>query len=781
MVIGIVKDSNQVSLQYATATLYKPGQLEQPIKTTYTNDKGSFQIAGLDTGSYTVIISHTGFEEISKSIAVTDKDIDVGIIALKPASTDLSGVTVTAKKPLIEQTDDKIIYNVENDPASKTETAIDILRKTPFVSVDGEDNVMVNGQSNFKVLLNGRETAMFAQNVKEALKGFPGALITKIEVITSPSAKYDGEGIGGVINIITRKKVAGYNGSISSYVTSNHFKNVNTNFSAKFGKLGIALYYGANGTTNVPGKSATQTIANTPTIFTQRLLQGDRKQTYFWNFGNGEVNYELDSLNTLSAYSNINGGFNKNILDQTVTTDYQSQPSSTSYYNLHSRNEYPTTSVGSDYIRKFSSNKEKEFSIRLNGELGNSNTFTNSLQDDPATDRYILNNSLAKNRQYTIQSDYIHPLKNNRKLETGVKAVFRRASSDFESLIKYNETEDYQMNPSNTDYFKYVQDVYSIYSTYSFKLKNTTFRIGTRVEHTLVDGRFVSSNTRVDQKYTTWLPNLQSSTKLSSTYTLVLNYNKRLQRPSIWNLNPFVNNNDSLFISFGNPNLEPQTIHSLSAQVRIMKGSNFAGLTLMGSYSDNMIVQYADFNKTTGVTSTSSYNIGKEVQLSLSANITTRITAEWSLFLNGNLRYNRVRNKLIEEQVNSGFGGNANLNTTYTINKRFNVSGYVGFWQQAVSIQYSYPLYPWYGLNLGYKLFKEKLTISAGLANFLQKEMDYRVKLIDPNFQTITTSTSPYRGLAVSMSWNFGKMTENVSKKKGVTNDDLIGNGQSNN
>ena len=124
----------------------------------------------------------------------------------------LKEVVVNSQRPMVEQSDDKIVFNVEDDPTNKTETAIDILRKTPFITVDGEDNIKVNGKSNFKVLLNGRETSMFARNIKEALRGFPGALISKIEVITTPSAKYDGEGIGGLINIITKKKVVGYNG-----------------------------------------------------------------------------------------------------------------------------------------------------------------------------------------------------------------------------------------------------------------------------------------------------------------------------------------------------------------------------------------------------------------------------------------------------------------------------------------------------------------------------------------------------------------------------------------
>ena len=778
-VIGVVKDSLDKPLGYVTVSLFKKGQLEQAIKTSYTTDAGKFQFNNTDTGSYTLIFTHTGFAEQQQDFTIAEvKDVILSDIKLFKQSATLQGVVVTYRKPLVELQDDKIIFNVENDPTAKTQTAIDILRKTPFVSVDGDDNIQVNGQSNFKVLLNGRETSMFAQNVKEALKGFPGALIVKIEVITSPSAKYDGEGVGGVINIITKKKVAGYNGSINTYYSSIKWANFNANFSAKLGKVGINMFYGAGGNPSEQmGKNKTTTIPTVPSLFTKRELDGNRWMKNFWNNGNAEISYEIDSLNTLSTYGNVSGGSNKNSLEQEITTDYSTSPTTVSYYDLQSKWEYPTFSIGTDYIRKFNSSKEKEFSIRMNGEFGKANAFLNSYQDNPGTDRYIINNSYATNKQYTVQSDFIQPYSKNQKLETGVKAIFRRARSDFESLLKYDESHDYKPNPANTDKFSYDQDVYSIYGMYTFKVKKTTFRLGGRVEHTEVDGNFISSNTKVKQSYTTILPSLQSTTKLSNLLTMIVTYSKRLQRPFIWNLNPFVNNNDSLNVSFGNPGLDPQTIHSLSVQTRVTKGNTFGGVTLEGTYSGDKIMQYAVFDPATGVTRTTSMNIGKEIQLSLAVNVSTKINEDWSIFLNGNVRYNKVTNNKIAGMTNSGIGGNANLNTTYKVGKKFTATGYAGFWRSPVSIQASYPLNVWYGAGMGYKFFKEKLTVSLMAANFLKEYWDYRMEVKDPNFTTTSVTTMPYRGIALSMNWTFGKLNENVSKKKGVTNDDLLGNG----
>lgn len=362
-----------------------------------------------------------------------------------------------------------------------------------------------------------------------------------------------------------------------------------------------------------------------------------------------------------------------------------------------------------------------------------------------------------------------------------MKAIMRKASSDFESLIKSYSNEDYKQNLDNTDQFRYDQNVYSAYGTYAFKIKKTTFRLGMRMEHTEVDGDFISSSTKVKQSYTNLLPNIQATTKFNNALTMVISYSDRLQRPFIQNLNPFKNNNDALFISFGNPNLDPQIIHSLSVQTRLNKGGTFAGITFTGSYSNNMIAQYSAFNPATGVTSTTSGNIGKELAISANGNVSTKINKDWNVFINGNIRYNKVENKMLSSQKNSGFSGNANLNTSYTLKKKFTASGYAGFYRNPVSFQTRYPLNIWYGINAGYKLFKEKVTVSVGANNFFQKDRTYKLVTTDPVFQYTSQSTFPFRGLAFSLSWNFGKLTENVSKKKGVNNDDLINNGNGGN
>ncbi|HEX8334831.1 MAG TPA: outer membrane beta-barrel protein, partial [Segetibacter sp.] len=469
--IGFITDSTHKPLTYATINLLKAGQAPGTEKRTYTTNKGFFEVRA-DTGNYILTVTHTGFTDVSINTTIRTGDNKIDDIALRPANHILQNVTVVTKKPLIEQGDDKLTYNVENDPAAKSESASDILRKTPLVTVDGDGNVQVNGQSNFKILLNGRETSMFAMNVKEALKNFPGGIISKIEVITSPSAKYDAEGVGGIINIITKKKVIGYNVYLNSYYSTLTNYTENASFNIKAGKFGVSGYIGTSGSAkDIRGRNINETTPFGNAAFSKRTLTGERLGRNIGTFGNMEVIYEVDSFKTLAAYGSLSGFRSNSHLNQAIITEYGQQPSQASLFLQDNRSINPSSGFGTDFIRKFRNTPEKELTFRFSGQFSRNNGFNNSLQDNVAQDRFVSNESISKNREYTIQADFVQPLKAKQKLELGMKGILRNASSDFQSMLKYNSNESYKPNPLNTDRFNYHQEVYSAYTSYSFSFK----------------------------------------------------------------------------------------------------------------------------------------------------------------------------------------------------------------------------------------------------------------------------------------------------------------------
>jgi outer membrane receptor protein involved in Fe transport len=774
-VSGTVADSSK-PLSLVTVRIFKKNNTS-PLQTVLSKENGGYELNKPAAGNYILSFTHTGFApkqiDIEINAAAADQVIDA--VQLSRGSVNLKEVVITSRRPMVEQQDDKIILNVEDDPTNRTETAIDILRKTPFITVDGEDNIKVNGKTNFKVLLNGRETSMFARNIREALRGFPGALISKIEVITTPSAKYDGEGIGGLINIITKKKVVGYNGTLSTFSrTSDKLHNFSVNGNAKTGKVGLSVFFNQGFSDPVLQQNNNTTIPTSKDIYSRRTLDGDQYASSNWSFGNAELSYEIDSLNTLSVYTNIDSWTNKVVSDQTITTEFTSSPATVSKFNLNNKSRNPGVNVGSDFIKHFKSNKEREFSLRFLGEFGKNDASLTSFQDNPGTDRYLVNNSYAVNNQYTIQLDNIIPLTKTTRLEGGAKAILRRANSDFQSQIKYQESDPFKTNPGNTDYFKYAQDVISVYSMYTLRLKKSSFRLGARVEYTNVNGDFVTSKTQVKNDYTTFLPNLQWTNRISKVTTLVVSYMKRLQRPYIYDLNPFEFNNDSLNVSSGNPDLGPQTLHALNVQLRFGNGNTFAGINVEGSYSNNKILQYASFNPATGITKTTSLNIGQEIQSSVNVNFSTKFTPKWGFNANGSIRLIKVTNNADKSQSNTGFGSNINVSTNYRVTEKFTVSTFIGLWRDPPSIQTTPPFMLWHNVALNHKFFKDKILVSLRGVNYYEKNRSFKTVTEDRNFRNENITTNIRAGAVLAVTWNFGKLSENVSKKKGVNNDDIL-------
>ena len=765
----LVDSASAKGVPVATINFQEP---EKKISRTVLSDEnGEFQTS-LVPGKYKVLITHGSFRKKGLPLKVENQDLDMGNIQLITMVKSLTGVTVTATRPLVEQQGDRLIYNVEEDPAAKSESASDILRKTPYVNVDGEGNVQVNGQPNFKVLLNGRETALFSQNVKEALKGFPGATISRIEVITSPSAKYDAEGVGGIINIITKKKLAGYNGTINTNINNTGHRSAGMNINLKTGKLGISGMYNMMGNNSIPSSQMGVTTPVNPIAFKRREVGGERETDLFFQQGNLELSYDIDSTNTLVVYGNMGKHRNEAMNDYTINTFFANGSSDLSPYLLETEMTMPTHGFGSDFIRKYKGKPQKELSFRFNAMYNKQKSFSNSQQEIGGTDRFLLNNSEAFNKEYTLQADLIEPLNKTTRIEAGIKTILRNATSDFESQVKFSKSEPYHLDPGNTNKFTYDQNVYGGYVSLNKITKVLTARIGLRIEHTTVDGDFISTNTVVEQDYTNFIPNVMLTKQFSKTMNSNLTYTFRLGRPSIGSLNPFVNNSDSLFISYGNPDLGPQYIHMFSWQNRFFKGSKFISINTGFNFSNNVIIQNPTFNSTTGVTSITSANAGqiRELSLGFTSNLPV---GKWNLSVNSSGRLARMRNSL-QTSWSTYLAGNVSGNFSYKASTRFTISSNSGYFVPLRMPNSTAPDHYFYGMNFIYKMFKEKLSVTASATNFLKKERELLFLTENDYFLTENRNTVLFRNIGLALTFNFGKLKENVSKKKGVTNDDQV-------
>ena len=295
---GTILDSlTQKTISFATVAIFDTAKT--PLYTAFSDDNGAFKFNNLVQGKkYRIEVACIGYapkvlKEVFEETPMT--------ILLKPTTNELTALTVTAQKPVLEQKGNKLVYNAANDLTNTGATSLELLQKIPYVSVDGDDNVRVKGSDKFLIKLNGRKTGLFSNNPKEALRGFPANSILKVEITTNPSAKDDAEGATAIINIITKKRMSGYNGSLGGSYNTLHRINYNTSIEAKLDKLGLSAYYGGNQQNGFTTYSSSFQGTNLQTNPNYMLTDNKNNTSNRWQWGNVEIAYDIDSMQTVSV------------------------------------------------------------------------------------------------------------------------------------------------------------------------------------------------------------------------------------------------------------------------------------------------------------------------------------------------------------------------------------------------------------------------------------------------------------------------------------------------
>lgn len=775
-VSGILADnSDKKGIGFSTVSLIDT-LTKLPKSNTFTNEKGAFVFENIPLGIYFLAIKSVGYK-LNKSliISVTNESFKSDTIFLEKSSKDLKEVTVAAAKPLLEVETDKMIYNVENDVTLQGLMALDALKKLPFVTVDAEDNIQVKGSSNFKVLLNGKSTSIVAKNPSEALKAFPAALIKRIEVITEPSAKYDAEGTSGIINIITHKKVIGYNGNVYGNYSTRGQNNGGASLNMKWGKLGFSSYFGGN-LYNYVNQTTNDLIRinKTPGHLSTLNQHSTSNSNGFWKWGNMELAYDFDTLHTLSIYASPNGGGNKGNSSQLTeirdSAGLLTESFSTDVKNI---NKNPSFDVGMDFTKKFKDNNDHGISFSALRQTNKDNSEYTSIQNYfIIPDRDINNTNRSKNLEHTFNVDYEKPFKNKATLETGTKLILRHLVSDYKMLQRTNSDEDYVQNTSMTNTLLYYQNVGSLYSTFAFPVKQFKIKLGGRVEQTWINAKFNKDSAAITNDYMNFIPTAGISRKIKKAHTLRLNYSKRIQRPWMFYLNPYVNNQNPRSISYGNPNLLPEKTHSVTFSWNYFFKQNSLDISVSNAFTDNVITSYTVLD-TNDVSYTTYLNIAKSNTLGLNISFWGMLFGKMQLWASYRTSYVNITHKLDASRNRSGFNHSGHGNATW--NFKYGLSATLGgwVWQGAPTLQSIRPLSYNYNLAVRKAFLKKKLNVGLVANNFLQAKQSLKTITEDPTFYSVSTyNNNLFRYYSVSVSYNFGKLKENISRKKGITNDD---------
>lgn len=779
---SIIDSVSGKALSYVTIVL-QDAKTKASLKTVVSQEDGSFSITAKPETTYLLSFAFVGYG--AKSIAVdAGTNPELGKIFLLPSEKNLMDVTVTAPRPITKREIDGLSYDVSADPESPVLSALDIMRKVPLLSVDANDNIKLKGSGNYKILVNGKESALVAKNPSDVLKSMPATNIEKIEVITTPPAKYDAEGLAGIINIITKRKIGeGYNIGVNGRYNSVWGPGINVNGTYKQGKFGLSGYMGHNAFTSFPVNNG-----NTQHFFTDNstLSQtGTNKFGGHRDYAEIETSYEFDSLNLLTASIDFFKGRNEQDNPQssqlTNAMDIVQQQYSVS---SNSHNTWQGLDAGFNYQRGFKKDKNRllTLSYKYNyspGTQSTSNIFSDTINfQAPNYQQY----NKSGNKEHTIQLDYVHPFK-QLTLEAGGKAIIRNNFSDFETSNFVDSSDKYVINPNQSDNFNYKQDILSLYNSYQYKWGKWNAKAGLRLEHTTINADFVSTGSAVKQDYNNFIPSVSIQRNFEKS-SLTVGYTDRISRPGIYQLNPFVDASNPKFINTGNPALKPELNHTFELNYsRFAKGSVNIGLSYAFSQNSIQTVTYLEAidgpnHEQDTVTVTTFQNLGKNSSLGLNANVNLTIIKNLTVSLNGQISHIWLEGTYNGQLYhNDGYTGNVFMNAGYKFGSGFRFGIDAGFFSGDVNLQGMSNgfLYSSYVLSKTF-LKNKKLTLSLVANNPYSKVYTRKSYTTTPNFHQYSYNEDPYRTFAIRFNFKFGKLSSDIKRnQRGINNDDTKG------
>ncbi|QQL48625.1 outer membrane beta-barrel family protein [Mucilaginibacter ginkgonis] len=783
----VVDSARNQPLGYATIAL-QTVQAGKPVKSMLSKDNGSFEFTGLALKGYKLIIATVGFKNRTILIDSTKTSIDLGQIQMAVSTKSLNEVSVTALKPIMKQEVDRISYDVQADPESKAITALDMMRKVPMLSVDGNENIKLKGSGAYKILINGKESALMAKNPSDVLKAMPATNIEKIEVITTPPAKYDAEGLAGIINIITKKNAdQGYNGTISGRMNSIYGPGINFNGTVKQGKFGVSGYLGSN-------RQFKQTTASggTQNFFANNTtINQNGTNTFgggFNNYGDAELSYEIDSLNLLTAsFEYYGGNFNQSSTQLSSQLTGANVLTQQFFLDNNGSGRYQGLDAGINYQLGFKNKKDRLLTISYkygNSPFKQSNNILLSQQINYNLPNYTQYNE-AGNISHTFQLDYANPIKKG-SIEAGAKAILRNNFSDSKSDNQDPVTGQYIPNPVQTNYFTYHQNVYSAYSSYQLKMTNWTAKAGLRLEETHVDANFTTLGSALDRNYANLIPSVSLQRNLKSS-SLTAGFTQRIQRPGIWQLNPFIDRSNPKFISTGNPDLRPELNNTFELTYsNFKKGS--VNVTASYAFSNNAIQNVSSsqagiINGQPDIITTTTYqNLGSNRSAGLNFSTNQSIGKKITINLNGQLSHVWLRGTYNSAfYTNDGTIGNAFLNAGYKFanNYRFGIDA--GYFSGDVTLQGHSTAFIYNSFVLTKEFMDKKASISLVANNPYSKYFTFKNYTNTVDYTQYSFNENPYRTFALRFSYKFGKLNGDIKRNQhGINNDDTKGGGKSN-
>lgn len=770
-ITGLLLDSTaNKPVEFATVALLKAGKIQEGVT---ANEQGRFTFTKIVQGSYDVQISFMGYEtKTLKNVRATDgQEVELGIIKLSQSVQKLAEVTVTEQKMLFEEKSDRMVYNAEKDISIKGGDATDVLKKIPSIAVDIEGNVQLRGSSNIKVLINNKPSSIVARSLSDALKQIPADIIKQVEVITTPSAKYDAEGTAGIINIITKKNtLQGTNGSISpNFSQWNNWQNASINHRMK--NVSLSASGGFNDWKNKRSILMRRTFTAADSVLTQRQDQ--------WVTGNGRnlyanfnVDWDIDTLNRIGAGINYYNGLNTNNFDMNFVENFQSTVRQQYHRDMSRTYDWAGATVNLDYTHLFKKPKrELNFLAMYSFEGEDSDYWSNLLNRSNTI--YYREKSLntGNNQEGTFQLDFANPLDSISKLEIGAKGILRQIKSDYRISSAVDGSDRFTEIPSLANVFDYGQQVVSGYMVYSRNpKKGWGVNLGARYEYTMIQANFLNGSAAFSNNYGNVIPNISLSRSLKKDQQIRLSYTQRIQRPQYFYLNPYVDQADSKNRYGGNPYLKPELTHSIEANYSISIKQTSLNASFFLRQTNNAIENVSTVDNQ-GVQTFKFQNVAQNSAYGVNLSANTKLTKQWSVNGSLNLFYNVLESAELKTR-NADWMYRLNLNSSVDFGKGIKAQFFGFYNSDRVGLQGSFGGFGFYNVVVQKEVLKKKGTIGFGYDNPFNKTIGWANTFTGPNFNQVTDVAMYRRGWRINLKYEFGKMSGGQRQKKRISNDD---------
>lgn len=769
---------------FATVRVYDfANKMQKPLKVDVTDADGKFEVPLNRAGKYVITFSIVGKKPAVRDFVLdsSNKSRDLGKIRSSNSENMLGELVVEASRPLVKADIDKITYDMESDPDAKTNTLTEMLRKVPMVTVDGEDNIKVNGSGSFKVLVNGKPNTMMSNNPKEVFRAMPANSVKKIEVVTDPGAKYDAEGVGGVLNIITNDaKIQGYNLTVNANVDNNGASG-GAYVTAQVGKFTVSanMNYHQRFYHTTSTESMREDYNNDEFHFLSS--EGKTRNKNNFMFGSLEASYELDSLNLFTLSGNMFGGRStanamENVMMNRVNGDRRYS------YNqgTSSSSDFGSTNLGFDYQHSFK--KKDEFltvSYRLDYSPNGSKSETRygDLFEVPYSLRNQKYDNDAHTEEHTVQVDYVNPITDKHYIDFGGKYIYRRNYSDVDKWVA-DEAGTLVKTDDPVNKYSQLRNILAAYADYKLNWGAFGAKAGVRYEYTFMNVKYDLSHERdYSARMSDFVPSALLSYKIGMMQTLKLSYAMRINRPGISYLNPYVDNSSPTSIHYGNPDLDTEKSHSIGLSISSFAQKLMINAGVSYDFSNNGIERYQVL--TDGVMRSTFGNISKRRSLNMNAWINYTPWAKTRITINYNGGYYDFKSAQLNLH-NSGFSMFCYASVQQTLPKDFNLTVYGGGSTKNKDFQTTSSGMYFYGLGVSKAFLNKRLNVSVRVNNPTKKNMRYHSVTHTDDFYSSNTSYYPTRSFGLSLSWRFGDLKTMVKRtERSISNDDVMSGGKS--